>query len=61
MFTHSEEYMYVSLKDDVTQLDQKKNCVFKTPGHAEDLLSVGVMNLSRTANLAGSFAHAHYV
>ena len=53
--------MYVSLKDDVTQLDQKKTCVFKTPGHAEDLLSVGVMNLSRTANLAGSFAHAHYV
>ena len=35
--------------------------VFKTPGHAADLLSFGVMNQSRTANLAGLLAHAPYV
>ena len=45
--------------------------MFKTPGHAADLLSFGViivsttnndvMNSSRTANLASSFVRAQYV
>ena len=29
MFTYSEEYMYKSSKDDVTQLDQKKTVCLK--------------------------------
>ena len=39
----------------------QKSYVFKTPGHAADLLSFGVMNSSWTANLAGLFARAQYV
>ena len=40
------------------ELYQKKLYVFKTPGHAADLLSFGVMNYSRTTDLAGSLTHA---
>ena len=50
-------YKFTGISFSLTQ----KLYMFKTPGHTENSLSFGVMNYTRTANLAGTFLHTQHI